>query len=308
MTEGVALINKDGLLETWFGNVLSLAEQVDRVDVEGRMRDGSSFIVRSKASVYLVALQPLGESGRALAHFSRLAFIPQFESSHIRESHALGPAFRADYDIDYWDFREDVEGFEKFFGRHSDEFPGQPRQKNEIQTLFFPLRNEKGRIMATVTLASPSLTAKLSRVREGLRLILLLILLAGGLSALAFVWSSSGFRRGREVVPGLMGAALLVGLRLAALPLGQLEKVQSLRFFKPSVAGFSSWGGLTQSPADIFLTSLLALGLAASLAVYGLRPERGGAGPRAGVFRPRPPRPGRGPRRRRDLRLEAAFP
>jgi len=63
----------------------------------------------------------------------------------------LAPAFRSDYDIDYWDFREDVEGFEKFFARHEDEFIGQPRQKNEIQTLFFPLRNETGRIMAAVT-------------------------------------------------------------------------------------------------------------------------------------------------------------
>ncbi len=274
VTEGVALINKDGLLEVWFGNVLSLADQVEREAIEGRMRDGVSFLVRSKASVYLVALQSLGENGRALAHFSRLAFIPQVESSHIRESHVLGPAFRADSDIDYWDFREDVEGFERFFGRHDDEFPGQPRQKNEIQTLFFPLRNGKGRIMATVTLASPSLTSKLSRVREDLRLVLLLLLLAGGLAALAFVWSSPGFRRGRDLLSVVLGAALLVALRLVALPLGQLEKFQSLRFFKPSVAGFASWGGLTQSPADIFLTSLLALGLAASLAVYGLRPGR----------------------------------
>ena len=274
VTEGLALITEDSLLEVWFGNVLSPADQVEREAFEGRMRDGSSFLVRSKASVYLVALQPLGENGRGLAHFSRLAFIPQFESSHIRESHALGPAFRADYDIDYWDFREDVEGFEKFFGRHNDEFTGQPRQKNEIQTLFFPLRDEKGRIMATVTLASPSLTSKLSRVREDLRLVLLLLLLAGGLAALAFVWSSPDFRRGRDVPSGLLGAALLVGVRLVALSLGNLEKVQSLRAFKPSVAGFSSWGGLTQSPADIFLTSLLALGLAVALAVYGLRPGR----------------------------------
>jgi signal transduction histidine kinase len=274
VTEGVALINKDDLLEVWFGNVLSLIDQVEREDIEARKRDGSSFLIRSKASVYLVALQPLGENGPALAHFMRLAFIPQIESSYIHESHALGPAFRADYDIDYWDFREDVEGFEKFFRRHDDEFPGQPRQKNEIQTLFFPLRNEKGRIMATVTLASPSLTSKLSRVREDLRLVLLLVLLAGGLSALAFVWSSPDFRRGRDLPSALLGAALLVSLRLVALPLGNLEIVQSLRCFKPSVAGFTSWGGLTQSPADILLTSFLALGLAATLAVYGLKPAR----------------------------------
>ncbi|MBE3110158.1 MAG: HAMP domain-containing histidine kinase [Acidobacteria bacterium] len=272
-TEGIALGNGDGLFEVWYGNVLSLADQVGGEDLEVLKRSGGSFLVRSKASVYLIALQPLKDGGRMLAHFARLAFIPQFQSSHIRESHALRPAFRADFDIDYWDFREDVEGFEKFFGRHKDEFTGQPRQKNEIQTLFFPLRNETGRIMATVTLASPSLTAKLSRAREGLRLVLLLLLFAGGLAAVAFFWSSPDFRHGRDVVSGGLGAALLVGLRLLALPLGHLEKIQSLSLFKPSVAGFSSWGGLTRSPADIFLTSLAALGLASCLAVCALKPK-----------------------------------
>lgn len=276
-TEGIALSNGDGLLEVWYGNVLSLADQVEKKDLEGLKSGGGSFLVRSKASVYLIALQPLRESGRMLVHFARLAFIPQFQSSYIRESHALRPAIRADFDIDYWDFREDVEGFEKFFDRHKDEFTGQPRQKNEIQTLFFPFRNEKGRIMATVTLASPSLTARLTQAREGLRLILLLLVIAAGLAAVTFFWSSPEFRAGRDIVSGGIGAALLVALRLVALPLGHLEKVQSLGLFKPSVAGFSSWKGLTQSPADIFLTSLAALGLASCLAVcsLGLRREEG---------------------------------
>ena len=69
-------------------------------------------------------------------------------------------------------------------------------------------------------------------------------------------------------------AALLVGLRLLALPLGHLERVQSLRLFRPDVAGFVSWKGLTQSPADIFLTALTALGLAVGLAVLYARPRR----------------------------------
>jgi len=283
-TEGIALGDGDGFFEVWYGNVLSLADQVGKEDLEGLKRSGGSFLIRSKASVYLIVLQPLKDGGRLLAHFVRLAFIPQFQSSYIRESHALRPAFRADFNIDYWDFREDVEGFEKFFGRHKDEFTGQPRQKNEIQTLFFPLRNETGRIMATVTLASPSLTAKLSRAREGLRLVLLLLLLAAGLAAVAFFWSSPDFRHGRDFVSGGIGAALLVGLRLLALPLGHLEKIQSLSLFKPSVAGFSSWGGLTRSPADIFLTSLAALGLAICLAVCAPGPRRG-EGVRLSVLR-----------------------
>ena len=274
-TEGIALGNGDGFFEVWYGNVLSLADQVGIEDLEVLKWSGGSFLIRSKASVYLIVLQPLKDGGRILANFVRLAFIPQFQSSHIRESHALRPAFRADFDIDYWDFREDVEGFEKFFSRHKDEFTGQPRQKNEIQTLFFPLRNETGRIMATVTLVSPSLTAKLSRAREGLRLVLLLLLFAAGLAAVAYFWSSPDFRHGRDIVSGGLGAALLVGLRLLALPLGHLEKIQSLSLFKPSVAGFSSWGGLTGSPADIFLSALTVLGLAVCLAVCAPWPRRG---------------------------------
>ena len=208
-----------------------------------------------------------------LVHFTRLAFIPQVKSSFIREFHALSPALRSEFHIDYWSFRDDIEGFEKFFARHEDEFVGQPRQKNEIQTLFFPLRNETGRIMATVTLASRSLTSRLTATREGLRLILFLLLIAAASAALVYFWSSLEFRRGRDPVAGIAGAALLIGLRLLALPLGQLERVQSLRLFRPDVAGFISWRGLTQSPADILLTALTALGLAAVLAVFAFRPR-----------------------------------
>ncbi|MCK7511872.1 MAG: hypothetical protein MZV70_52725 [Desulfobacterales bacterium] len=60
----------------------------------------------------------------------------------------------------------------------------------------------------------------------------------------------------------MSGAVLLAGAGLLALPLGQLERVQSLGLFQPAVAGFASWRGLTQSPADIFLTALTGFGLA----------------------------------------------
>jgi len=266
--EGLALSNGDGFIEVWYGNVLSLADQIGRQDMPALKSAKGSVLIRSKASVFVVALQPLGEAGgRTLVHFTRLAFLPRVRSTYIREFHALRPGLRAELDIDYWDFREDVEGFEKFFARHKDEFTGQPRQENEIQTLFFPLRNETGSIVATVTLASPSLTSRLTVTREDLHLVLLLALLAAGLAALAFLWSSPDFRRGGDVLSGAVGAALLVGLRIAALPLGQLERVQSLRLFQPAVAGFASWRGLTQSPADILLTALTLLGLAVCLSV-----------------------------------------
>ncbi|RPI99078.1 MAG: hypothetical protein EHM31_10790, partial [Candidatus Aminicenantes bacterium] len=74
--EGLALSNGDGFVEAWYGNVLSPADQFDREEVEKRKQQGGSFLVRRKASVYLAAFQPLGESGRMLVHFSRLAFLP----------------------------------------------------------------------------------------------------------------------------------------------------------------------------------------------------------------------------------------
>ncbi len=264
--EGIAVCNGDGFLEAWFGNVLSLADLIDHEDLGRLQASGGSVLVRSKATVYAIALQPLSGGGRLMAYFLRLAFLPQIRSSYIREYHALRPALRAEFDVDYWDFREDVQGFDKFFARHRDEFTGQPRQENEIQTLFFPLRNETGRIVATVTLASPSLTSRLTLAREDLRLVLLLALVIAGCMALAFVWSSPRFRRGRDLLSYAAGAVLLVGVRFAALPLGSLERIQSLGPFDPAVAGFVSAAGLTRSPADIFLTAATALGLALGLA------------------------------------------
>jgi signal transduction histidine kinase len=283
--EGIALSNGDGLIEAWYGNVLSPADQIDRDDLDAQKRAGGSFLIRSKASVYIVLLQPLGEDGPMLVHFTRLAFIPQVQSTYIREFHALRPSLPEDFAIDYWDFREDVAGFEKFFARHNDEFPGEPRQKNEIQTLFFPLRNEQGRIMATVTLASPSLTSRLTGAREDLRLVLFLALIAAAGAAAAFAWSSPKFLRGRDGLAAAAGSVLLVGARLLALPLGRLERVQSMGLFKPAVAGFISWEGLTQSPADILFSAMTVLGLAACLAFIVFKSPR--------EFRPGSPLPAR---------------
>ena len=270
-TEGIALSTGDGFLEVWFGNVLSLSDHIESESFEVMKRTSSAVLVRSKASVYLVSLQSLGERQPWLAHFKRLAFIPRFQSSSIRESHALRHAFRTAFDIDYWDFREDVDGFERFFARHDDEFKGEPRQENEIQTLFFPLRSGTGRIMATVTVSSPSLTSKLTGVRESLWLAVLLLLCLAGLLTLAFLWSSPRMWREGDPLPGILIVVLAAGLRMAAFPLGGLEKVRSLPLFSPASAGFVSLGGLTRSPADILLTALLALTLAACLAVYGSR-------------------------------------
>jgi signal transduction histidine kinase len=267
--EGIALTKGDGNPVIWYGDVLSLIDLVPADSLKALKAQSAAFLLRSKSSVYLVSLEPRGGDGALLAYFRRLAFVPQFQSSYVLEYQALRPAFKTEFDIDYWDYRQDVSGFEKLFARHPDGFAGQPRQENEIQTLFFPLRNETGRILATVTLSSPSLTSRLTQLRESLWLVLFLLLAAGGLLALIFLWTSPGFREGRAVLPGILIALLMAGLRLLAFPLGRLEPVRSLQIFSPAVAGFRSPGSLTQSPADFLLTALLAFALSAVLAVYG---------------------------------------
>jgi signal transduction histidine kinase len=267
--EGLALTTGDGNPVVWYGNVLSLIDVVPSDSFKSLKASTEPFLVRNKSSVYLVGLEPRGTDGSLLAFFQLLAFIPQFRSSYVLEYHALRPDLPKDFDIDYWDYNQDVSGFEKLFSRHNDEFAGQPRQQNEIQTLFFPLRNGAGRIMATVTLSSPSLTAKLTETRESFWLLIFLFLAAGGLLGLIWLWTSSAFWHERKILPGALIVLLSAGLRFVAFPLGRLEKVQSLTVFSPSVAGFRSPWGLARSPADMFLTSLLALSVAACLAVYG---------------------------------------
>ena len=157
--------------------------------------------------------------------------------------------------IDYWSFREDVSGFERIFSKHGDEFAGEPRRANEIQTLYFPLRGPDKRILATVTLSSPSLTERLTTFREDM-LLGFFVLLIGALLILLFGLLSSP-RLFHKRSPGAILSVVLLaaGLRALFFPLSRLERVQSLSVFSPAGAGFFSIGGLTRSPADIFLTS-----------------------------------------------------
>jgi len=284
--EGIALTGADGGLDIWYGNVLNTADIVPREAFRELKVRPEAFLIRSKASVYVAAIQPLDGGRSLLIHYRLLAVIPRFQSSYALDYDALRHTAGTAFDIDYWDFQEDVSGFETFFGRNEDEFVGQPRQKNEIQTLFFPLRNESGRILATVTLTSPSLTSKLTGVREDLRLVLYLLLAAAALLGLVLLWTSPGFQGGREIVPGILIVLLAVGLRFLAFPVGRLQKVQALSAFSPQAAGFPSFAGLTRSPADIALTALLVFGLAACLAAYGRRLFRREPGKPSGLLSP----------------------
>jgi len=157
--------------------------------------------------------------------------------------------------IDFWDYREDVSGFEKLFIKHNDEFIGQPRLQNEIQTIFFPLRNEENKIIATVTLSSLSLPVKLSSQRENLILIFYILLGMSLLFLLNFFLMTPAFMHSTKLWNSLFIVLILMGLRALFFPLSQLEAVHSLPLFSPSAASFIFLWDLAKSPADIFLTS-----------------------------------------------------
>jgi hypothetical protein len=264
--EGAAYYREDGELAVWLGNVIDYRPAFP----------GASMIVRSKASVYLLASQRIREKETVLV--SRLlAFRPQLRAPYLEEYQFLSAELRRDCQVDYWDYAEDVSGFESFFARHKDEYIGQPRLQNVIQQLFFPLRNDRKEIVATVTYSSPSLISIQSRRRDQFLLLSILFLIVS-LILLAVDLAKTFLTTQKNRFPA---AALLflvlTGLRLVFFPLSRMEKLQDQPLFSPSLAGFFSLGDLTRSPADIFLTSLLFSLIIGGLALAlsdGLMPGR----------------------------------
>jgi signal transduction histidine kinase len=251
--EGIAYYDEDGTLEVWLGNAIDFRPSAPDL----------SLLVRNKASVYLVFSARIRQSEQVVL-FRLLAFRPQLRAPFLSEYHFLNRDLGKRGHIDYWDFRDDVSGFEKIFARHRDEYLGEPRLDSEIQQIFFPLRNERREIVATVNLTSPSLRSLHSQLRE-IMILFFTIALALALTLLVIdlakpFLSVSRHRPG----PFLLLVMALAGLRAVFIPLSRLERIQSQPAFSPSEAGFISFYGLTQSPADIFLTTFfLALIVAA---------------------------------------------
>ena len=256
-TEGAACFGPDGRLILWLGNVVDLNVHVRPEDLDSFSAREAPFLVRDKASFFLVSVEAAKDGGH-LALFRLLAFIPQFQSSYLKESHFLGRKFLKSCHIDYWSFHEDVSGFEKIFAKQDDEFAGRPRQMNEIRTLYFPLRGPDRRILATVTLSSRSLTERLTVFRENIFFGFYVLLILSLVCLLVFLATSPGFFREGNPLKTLLIVAGLVGTRFLFFPFSRLERVQSLPVFSPAEAGFFSLGDLTRSPADILLTALAA--------------------------------------------------
>ena len=255
--EGLAYYDEDGGLAVWLGNVIEFRPPaLDK-----------PALVRSRASSYLISSARVRQSEQVVL-FRLLAFRPQLRAPYLSEYQFLKSDSWKSGHFDYWDFRDDVSGFEQIFARHQDEYRGEARLDNEAQQIFFPLRNEQGEIVATVNLNAPSFRSIHSRLRESL---ILLFTLALALSLILLItdlarsYFSSPRKKAGTVVLFVLA---LTGLRIAFIPLTRLERVQSLRIFSPAQAGFFSIGRLTQSPADILLSTLFLFLTIGALTVF----------------------------------------
>jgi signal transduction histidine kinase len=275
--EGVAAYRTSGELLVWRGRVFDVAAPGD---APGRRiwlaETGASRLIVHKASSYLVLRKDL-TAETCLVFYRLIAFQPQFKTSYLHDYLFLGPRLRENCDLDTYDYREDVSGFETIFGRNQDAYIGQPRPESDIQTLWLPLRNEQSRIVATVTLTSSSSARSSAAFRERLDLISTLFFLAALAGLLVALVLGPSFFRDRSPLRG--GAAILIMAagRLVLARLGGLSVFRSLAPFSPSPAGFASLGPLTRSPADIFLTALTvfaAVGCALFVFRPRTRPER----------------------------------
>jgi signal transduction histidine kinase len=256
--EGLSLHTANGHLVAWAGNTPDIEPLFEDDPGAFPPPDRTVFIVKDKASVYLVSVLKTPEGGR-LALFRLLAFLPPIKSPYLREYQFLDRALLRNADIDYWDYRDDVSGFEKIFSRHQDEYIGQPRQRDDVPSLIIPLRPGPGQILATVSLSAPSPKAYISAGRARWLLASEVCLLLSLVLLLIFL-SVRLFRseRSRPLLT-LAFTGVVVALRLAVFLLSRLDGLPSLTVFSSASASFFSWSFLTRSPADILFSSLALL-------------------------------------------------
>jgi len=263
--EGIALLDATAAPGLWLGNVIDLRSHIPGPPEDFLPAQNAALLVRSNVSTYLVLLTRAAPS-EFLAFFRLLAFSPQLRSTAVRDYHFLAAEFRRNARLDFWDFQDDVALYEKMFGT-ADFSPGPAPREGEGPSLFFPLRNEAGRIVATVTLTTPGTAVRLTTARETrFFLAALLVLIALG-AAFFHAATSPRLWRERKPLAALGAAALVAAFRLVFIPFSRLAPVRSLDVFSPARAGFLGWGALTKSPADIFLTALAAAGLILVLAL-----------------------------------------
>jgi signal transduction histidine kinase len=267
--EGISYYDSEGKLTLWLGKVIDLETFSPEKDtLKLFQKEKSSFLIKDKASVYLVFPQEVNSKGYIV--FNRLlAFEPQFKTRYLREYQFLKPKIQKNlHSLLYYDYREDISGFERFFARHKDEYIGQPALQDKTQTLFFPLRNEKKKIMALVTLGSPSLASFVSTQKENILLSFYILFGTTLIFFLLYLIKSTAFYKDIKFLPFLLFILTLISLRLTLLSMSRLETINSLSVFSPSLASFLSSAQLTKSPADIFLTAFFLLSIISCVVIY----------------------------------------
>ena len=266
--EGIAACSGDGRLTLWLGNVLNLEAAIPGGIASPVLQEfGQTLLLKHKASSYLVSLHWVDEQ-TLLVLFRLLSFSPEFKSHYLEDYQFLRPRLRKNCSIDYWDFREDVSVLAKNFARHQDEYIGQPRLQGDVLSLFVPLRNDRGQILGTVTVRSPTQAASRSSRTEVLLVLFFVFLGAALVLTLVDLSRRPAFLRERRLGAGLAALLVLAALRLLFFFFSRLDKVQTLPIFSPTQAAFFSLGDLTQSPGDILLTSIALFLFFVGLAFY----------------------------------------
>jgi len=243
--EGVAYLKGESLL-FWYGQIVppSLLPPADQI----------THVVRYRSSVFLTVVFPVRKEER-LAFFRLLSYRPLFSTPFLRSYQFLEDKEKENVLVDYYEDSDDVSGFEKIFSRHRDEYISQPRSRLDILTIFFPLRNEAQRLLATVNLRSPAPAAIIEAQKRSWQKAGWLTLLAAFLSLTSggfVLWRKTGFR---GLGPLFLCLAGLVGFRLTSLKMSLLGGFTAA-VFAPSMASLPSPAGLLASPLDLFLTFL----------------------------------------------------
>ncbi len=261
--EGVASFDEKLNPEVWYGSVANLKPLAASQDKFLADLLAGSFVIQDKASAYLVSLKAAGQNSY-LAIFELLAFEPQFESSYLRQYLRLKSLKKTGADIDFWEYYHETEALDRLFERNQDAYLSQQREERESRTLYFPLRNEKGKILATVTLNSYRLEGQRLNPDQIIKILAIVLAILALISFLFWLGQprTRSFWTGKPV-DWLLAIIGLIAIRYLLLLLTAVKPFIYWSVFSPQEAGFKTLGNLTSSPGDIFLTSLLIFFLGA---------------------------------------------
>lgn len=248
--EGVAIYSS-GKLSLWTGKAINLEPLLSTLPLK------ASSCLKEKSSVYFVFPLSLDDQ-RIIVLYRMVSFHPPFKSAYLDDYQLYSSPSNTEVKIDYWDFRENISGFEKFFNRYNDEYIGQPLIQGNIQSLFFPIRNENNKILATVTLNTPLFSTKRIKNKSPLFALSLLFFMLALVFLAPYPLRQLGPRSSRRANLFSLGAILvmIIILRFSLVLLSKTYLFQKSPLFSPQQGGFSSLASLTQSPLDILFTAL----------------------------------------------------